>query len=115
MVAGCVLFEGTLSGDLPVDFAALKPSRLATNDADSRPSALTSWPWPSAQKMEPHKGVTTWTKVAPDGTGLTLIQFDFARNRNLSFEIFDQTKTTRRCGITMSSIGRVALGKSPNS
>jgi hypothetical protein len=91
-----VLLKERYLGDLPVDFAALKPSRLATNDADSRPSALTTWPWPDAQKLEPHKGVTTWTKVAPDGTGLTLIQFDFDRNRNLRFEIFDQDEDDQK-------------------
>lgn len=77
-------------GDIPLEMAAMKLNPLVAHDADSRPSQLTLWPWPNAEKSAPHKGVAAWTKTAPDGTLLRLVQFDFTLNPNLQFEIFDQ-------------------------
>ncbi len=63
---------------------------LVQHDADSRPSALSTWPWKNASKTTLRNGVSSWTKTAPDGTLLQLTQFDFAVNRGLKFAIFDQ-------------------------
>ncbi len=49
-----------------------------------------TWPWPGAHQRTLHRGITQWTARAADGTSLDLIEFDFARNPQLRFEIYDQ-------------------------
>lgn len=83
-------------GDIPLETSPLKINFLATNDADSRPSQLTTWPWPNAKKQNSHNGVSTWTKTAPDGTLLTLNEFDFGDNKNLRLELFDQDEDDKK-------------------
>lgn len=63
---------------------------LVLYNADSRASALSTWPWNGATKTTPRAGVSSWTTLAPDGTLLVLNEFDFAVNRGLKLEIFDQ-------------------------
>ena len=74
------------------DAPAPRPKNVfpVQHDADSRPSALSTWPWKNATKTFVRNGVSSWTITAPDGTLLQLTQFDFAANRNLKFAIFDQ-------------------------
>ena len=49
------------------------------------------WPWPGAHETVPFPHVKRFFATFPkDGTKLELFQFDFAKNRNLRFEIYDQ-------------------------
>ncbi|MGV3618322.1 MAG: phosphodiester glycosidase family protein [Fimbriimonas sp.] len=53
------------------------------------PSAV--WPWPDAERTALRPGVTRWYDRSPeDGTTLELIEFDFAANPRLRFELYDQ-------------------------
>ena len=53
---------------------------------------LTNWPWPRAKVDHPARGVTHWLDdtSSGDGTVCELIEFDFAANPNLRFEMIDQ-------------------------
>ena len=54
-------------------------------------AALARWPWPGAEIENPTRGVTHWIdESSGDGTVCELIEFDFAANPNLRFEMFDQ-------------------------
>ena len=56
----------------------------------TRPSALTTWPWPQARRSTPHRGVTRWLDTSsPDGTSVELIEFDFGVNPGLRLELYD--------------------------
>ena len=56
------------------------------------PQNDTAWPWADAAKSENYDGVTQWTKKSADGTKLTLIEFNFAKNPKLQFGIYDQDR-----------------------
>ncbi|RYG33029.1 hypothetical protein EON81_19225 [bacterium] len=87
--------QSTWSGGLAVilSFAALgscaKPSPKSALRLDA-PTSSATWPWPNAKEEELHRGVSRWRSQADDGTELELIEFDFARNPKLRFEIYDQ-------------------------
>ena len=54
-------------------------------------AAGAGWPWTNARTDHPTRGVTHWLDdSARDGTVCELIEFDFAANPNLRFEMFDQ-------------------------
>lgn len=54
-------------------------------------AAVSQWPWPNAKIEKPTRGVTHWIdETSGDGTVCELIEFDFAANPNLRFEMLDQ-------------------------
>ncbi len=85
LVAGC----SSRAPDAPDAPSSTSTAALPDIQLDA-PSELTSWPWPKSQKEAPHKGVTHWTARARDNTSVHLIEFDFARNPALRFELYSQ-------------------------
>ena len=57
---------------------------------------LAKWPWPGATTDSPARGVTHWLANQSDGTVCELLEFDFAANPNLRFEMFDQDSDDAR-------------------
>ena len=54
-------------------------------------AASARWPWRGAKIDRPARGFTHWLDdSAGDGTVCELLEFDFAANPNLRFEMFDQ-------------------------
>lgn len=80
IVAALVWWSKQYVTDLPI-IVSLKPYS---------PSELAQWPWPKAKQVQLHRGVTQWRTPQGDGTTLDLLEFDFATNSNLRWEIFDQ-------------------------
>jgi hypothetical protein len=58
--------------------------------AQDAPSELARWPWRGARQSTLGRGTTHWFAKQQDGTTLDLIEFDFAANPHLRWEIFDQ-------------------------
>ena len=54
-------------------------------------ATLAKWPWPGAKISHPTSGVTHWLDddSSGDGTVCELVEFDFAANPNLRFEMID--------------------------
>lgn len=69
------------------------PLPIRTSTPINAPSELARWPWPNAKVSVPHKGVTRWVAMQRDNTLVELLEFDWAKNPNLRFEIFDQDET----------------------
>lgn len=77
-----------LGGCLASCSSRVAPKPTVRLDAPA-PSAV--WPWLKAEKTNLRQGVTRWFDKSPDdGTTLELIEFDFAQNPKLRFEIYDQ-------------------------
>ena len=83
-------------------FALLVMTILLTGCGQAPPTKLiapqhdTTWPWANAVKTEIADGVMQWTKKSADGTKLTLIEFNFAKNPKLQFGIYDQDRNDKK-------------------
>jgi phosphodiester glycosidase len=65
--------------------------KLITREPIDATAKLATWPWPNAVRELIRPGVMHWLdQSSPDGTVLDLFEFDFRRNPNLDFSLFDQ-------------------------
>lgn len=63
---------------------------LQIGGAPTDVAPLAKWPWPKATTDAPTQGVTHWLANQSDGTICELLEFDFAANPRLKFQMFDQ-------------------------
>ena len=69
---------------------ATGPLHLRFGEPIGNPSPGATWPWRGAVQDTPHPGITHWLTHTTDGTSLDLLEFDFAANPALRFELYDQ-------------------------